>query len=93
MNIDSETPRSARQASRDAPLGERPESTVKMLQIPKLAVTSTRLEYRSPKTPASGEHSPYTHKNRAPVSPTTASLYPNSFCSAGKSVYTTCRSA
>src|SRR6266850_4452596 len=93
MNIDSETPSSPRHTRRKAPLGEKPESTVNVLQPPTLPAISAAFEKRSPAMPARGEHAPYTHKKRAPVRPSTASLYPNSFCSAGKRLYTTCLSA
>jgi hypothetical protein len=73
INIDSETPSRARHASRNAPLGESPERAVKTLHVAMLAVTRTRLEIRSPRIPATGEHRPYTQRNRAPVRPTTAS--------------------
>ena len=56
MNIDSDTPSSARHTSRKVPFGESPESTVNALQIPTLKVTSLDLEKRSPKIPEIGEH-------------------------------------
>ena len=74
MKTDSETPSSARHTSRKAPFGENPESTVKELQMPRLAMINFGLENRSPRIPATGEHKPYTQRNSAPVSPTTASL-------------------
>jgi hypothetical protein len=44
MKTDSETPRSARQTRREAPLGENPESIVIPLQMARLRVTSFVLE-------------------------------------------------
>src|SRR5713226_1144807 len=74
MNMDSETPSSPRHTKRKAPFGENPDRTVKVLQIARLPTTSLVFEKRSPRIPATGEHRPYTHRNSAPVSPTTASL-------------------
>ena len=45
-----------------------------VLQTARLATTSATLDQRSPKIPEKGEHRPYTHRNSAPVSPSTASL-------------------
>ena len=93
MKNDSDIPNSPRHTNNIVPFTAKPDSTVIALHNAKLPATSIVRGHRSPAIPANGEHAPYTHKNSAPFSPSTVLLKPNSFCNAGNSVYTTCRSA